>query len=113
MVQQLGSWGAELVRWVANSRPLLKTAVRGGVLRLNAENLTFGEGVLGTRNVRSLPLTDLAHVEERSSGCGRGVCLVLRQAATEWLTVEEVNPVAARRLHALVSILKGRSVSRE
>lgn len=113
MVQQLGRWGSELVRWVANSRPLLKTAVRGGVLRLNAENLTYGEGVLGTRNVRSLPLADLARVEERSNGCGREVCLVLCQAATEWLTVEGVNPVAARRLRALVSILKGRSVSRE
>lgn len=112
MMQQLGRWGAELVHWVANSRPLLKTAVRGGVLRLDAENLTYGEGVLGTRNVRSLPLSDLARVEERSSGCGRGVCLILFQAATEWLTVEEVNPVAARRLRALVSILQGRSVSR-
>lgn len=95
-----------LARWVSASRPLLKTTVRGGVLRLDANDLTFGEGVLGARNVRSLPLAELDRIEDRSDECGRGMCLVFCRGATEWLTVKDVNPLAAHRLRALVSVLQ-------
>ncbi|MDW8403480.1 hypothetical protein [Chloroflexus sp.] len=95
-----------LARWVSTSRPLLKTMVRGGVLRLDANDLTFGEGVLGARNVRSLPLAELDRIEDRSDECGRGMCLVFCRGTTEWLTVKDVNPLAAHRLRALVSVLQ-------
>lgn len=90
------------------SRTLLKTAVRGGLLRLSSHELSHGEGVLGSRNVRRFPVASILAIEiEPMDPSGRAVRLRLRTAEGEALTLEGVNPVAARRLRELVAILRG------
>lgn len=90
------------------SRTLLKTAVRGGLLRLTGQELSYGEGVLGSRNLRRFPLAAIASIElEAGDAVGRAVRLQMRTNDGTALTLEGVSPLAARRLQELVAILRG------
>jgi hypothetical protein len=86
---------------------LLKTSVRGGLLRLTSSELSYGEGLLGSRNLRRFPVVGLVALDlEDEDAAGRGVRLRLRAADGESLTVGGVSPLAARRLRELVAILR-------
>lgn len=92
---------------LGGSRVLLKTAVRGGLLRLSTTELSYGEGVLGTRNLRRLPLDSVRAVEVEESPVGRSAVLTIRLAGAPPLRLEGVSPTAARRLRGLLTALQG------
>lgn len=92
---------------VGSSRTLLKTAVRGGILRLTAAELSFGAGFLGSRNLRRYPLSTIAGVELEEQIAGRAVALIVQLVAEPPLRFDGVSPVAARRLRELLAALRG------
>jgi phosphotransferase system HPr (HPr) family protein len=96
-----------LLAGLGSSRTLLKTAVRGGLVRLSAVELSYGEGVLGTRNQRRAPVGSVLSVEIEESPAGRGAAVTIRFTQGEPLALASVNPLAARRLRDLVAALQG------
>jgi hypothetical protein len=98
-------WTRRLQR-LAASRTLLKTAVRGGVLRLSAEALTYGEGVLGSRNPRQVPVAAISAIDVETPKTAGGVRLHIRTADGVALEVNDVSPVAAARLRELIAIFQ-------
>lgn len=105
-VWETAAW-VGLTRRVAAGRPLLRTAVRGGVLRLTASALTYGEGMLGSRNQRSFAVAAIERLEVVANQAARGVSLRIATASGEELRCEGVSPAAAMRLRELVIILRG------
>ncbi len=103
----LGTRWRSFLRRLAASRPLLKTAVRGGVLRLTGSTLVYGEGPLGSRNPWQLPLATIEAVEVLAPVASGGVSLRIRTVAGQVRCVEGVSPAAARRLVTLVTLLGG------
>lgn len=99
--------GSPWARQHAHRRTLLRTAVRGGLLRLNAVELVYGEGFLGSKNLRSVPLAKIVSlaVEPGPVAVG-GVRLRVGVAGEPDLLFEQVNPGAAQRLIKLVGILQ-------
>lgn len=91
----------------AHRRTLLRTAVRGGLLRLNGSELMYGEGFLGSKNLRSVPLARLGPlaIEPGAVAVG-GVRLRVALAGEADLLFEGVNRGAAERLVKLVDILR-------
>jgi hypothetical protein len=92
---------------LANTRTLLKTAVRGGVLRVTGSELVYGEGVVGSRNQRRLPLRELATLTVHAPQAGVfTVAVTIHAASGPWLTLEGFSPTAAQRLARIVAVLR-------
>ncbi|MCG8346884.1 MAG: hypothetical protein MI924_03795 [Chloroflexales bacterium] len=98
-----GSWARRL----APRRTLLRTAVRGGLLRLNGMELIYGEGFLGSRNSYRAPLSRLVSLTINPGAVAvGGVNLCISIADEPDLLIEGVNAAAAERLIRLVEILR-------
>lgn len=99
--------GASRLRPGAGRRTLLRTSVRGGLLRLNGAALVYGEGFLGSKNQRSLPLEriEALTIEPAPAAMG-GVGLHIAIAGEPPLRLAGVSPQAAQRLLRLFSILR-------
>ncbi len=89
---------------------LVKTPFRGGVLTLTNHELVLGDGILGARNVRRYPLKQLARVDiEPSPGDGpikRNRCLRFVWIDGQITEVDGVGPIAAERIHYVLSALR-------
>jgi hypothetical protein len=99
------SYAARLQR-LAACQTLLKTAVRGGVLRLTAATLSYGEGVLGSRNIRYVAVSAISAVEIESDALARDVTLCIQMLDGTALTLHGVSPTAAGRLRDLITTLR-------
>jgi hypothetical protein len=99
--------GSPWARQHAHRRTLLRTAVRGGLLRLSGAELVYGEGFLGSKNMRSVPLGRIESllIEPGAVAVG-GVRLRVNVVGELELLIEGVNAGAARRLIQLVQILR-------
>lgn len=94
-------------RQSAHRRTLLRTAVRGGLLRLSSSELVYGEGFLGSKNMRRMPLAQLLSLQvEPGAVAVGGVRLRVSVAGEPELVLEGVNAGAAQRLLQIVEILR-------
>lgn len=104
---------SSLLRRIAaarSRRPLLRTAVRGGLLRLQPDALIYGEGWLGSRQPRRISLDTIAAVRITPDPTDtRGVRLRIAAADESW-EFTGVSPLAARRMARLIAALRGRPV---
>lgn len=99
------AWWSYL-RNLAETRILLRSATRSGLLRLTSRALTLGTGVLGARQLWSLPLADIESIELSTATASHGVGLRIRTGQQGLFAVEGVSPAAARRLCELVGTLR-------
>jgi hypothetical protein len=88
------------------SRSRLKLAVRGGILRLSGDELSFGRGLFGSRELRRVPLAAITAIEvEPGLAASDGLRLHIRSADGE-LLVAGVSPLSASRLQTMLRALQ-------
>lgn len=89
-----------------SSRPRLKLAVRGGIVRLTGDELSVGAGLFGSRDMRRVPLAAITAIRSAEGLTpAEGVTLHVMTADDE-LTIVGLSPLSARRLLAMLRTVR-------